>query len=95
MIHLALWILSTLFVVWFFTVCGTLLLAFVAVAWRWLLGVAVVLGLAIFVNARSAKVTEEPTVAYAAHISRTLPRAAAAFGARPQRFSGGGPNCSK
>lgn len=38
MIHLALWIVSTLFVIWFAVACGSLILVLVAVAWRWILG---------------------------------------------------------
>lgn len=47
MIHLALWIASTLFVIWFFAVCGVLVLAFIVATWRWLLGGALLLGVAI------------------------------------------------
>jgi hypothetical protein len=50
MIHLALWIVSALFLLWFFAVCGTLLLAFVVSTWRWLLGAALLLGVVIYAN---------------------------------------------
>lgn len=43
LIHAALWILSTLFVIWFSITCGVLIIGFIAVTWRfWLAGMALV-----------------------------------------------------
>lgn len=48
MIHLALWIASTIFVVWFFWVCGVLVVHFIAATWRWLLVIVAVIALIVF-----------------------------------------------
>jgi hypothetical protein len=50
LIHLALWILSTLFVIWFFIVCGALLVTLVAEHWGLLVGLVCVICIIVVVN---------------------------------------------
>lgn len=63
MIHLALWIASTLFVIWFFAVCGVLVLGFVVAFWRWIVGAIAVTALLIFVNTYEGKKAQPEPVA--------------------------------
>ena len=50
MIHLALTIVSTIFVIWFFVTCGALVVGFIVLAWRWLLGGIAAIALLVFFN---------------------------------------------
>lgn len=65
MIHAALWIISTLFVIWFSVVCFSWLVVFFVYAWRWILGIIILIAFLIFVRTEPKKsdTTEPPVIA--------------------------------